>query len=62
MQSPLVTTNEVAKTLHCTAACVRRWRREGRIHALKLGRLVRFNQIEIDRIATEGLKVPRRIK
>jgi excisionase family DNA binding protein len=56
----LITITEVATIFCCTISAVRRWRREGRIKAVKLGRLVRFNEDEVNRIAREGLAAPRR--
>jgi excisionase family DNA binding protein len=60
MAHRLVTFPEVAKTLNCTISCLRRWRREGRITVVKLGRLVRVPETEVDRIAREGLRQPGR--
>lgn len=56
MPQQLVTLEEVANTLNCTLASVRKWRREGRITVIKLGRLVRVPGSELDRIIKEGLR------
>jgi excisionase family DNA binding protein len=55
MNRSMLTLNDVARTLNCTVSCVRRWRREGRIAVVKLGKLVRVPESELDRIAKEGL-------
>jgi excisionase family DNA binding protein len=51
----LLTLNEVARTLNCTVACLRRWRREGKLAVVKLSRLVRVSEAECARIAREGI-------
>lgn len=55
MNKSMLTLDDVARTLNCTVSCVLRWRREGRIAVVKLGRLVRVPASELDRIAKEGL-------
>ena len=60
MAQKLATLSEVATNLNCTLSCVRRWRREGRIKIVKLGRLVRVPEAELERIAKEGLRPARR--
>lgn len=55
MTDQLMRFSDVARTLNCTVSCIRRWRREGRLSVVKLGRLVRVNQGEVARIAREGL-------
>jgi excisionase family DNA binding protein len=55
MTKNLLTIKEVARALSCTVSCLHRWRREGRIATVKLGRLVRFDEAELDRIAKDGL-------
>jgi excisionase family DNA binding protein len=56
MSQKLITLKELAAILNCTLSGVRRWRREGRITAVKIGRLVRVPDTEVDRIAREGLR------
>lgn len=56
MTPKLITLEDVAKTLSCTVPCLRRWRREGRIAVIKIGRLVRVAESELDRITKEGVR------
>jgi excisionase family DNA binding protein len=49
---------DVARSLNITVSCLRRWRREGRIAVVKLGRLVRVSETELDRIAQDGIRPP----
>ena len=56
MTDRLLTLNEIAANLHCTISAVRRWRRENRIATIKIGRLVRVADTELDRITKEGLR------
>ena len=45
----LLNENQVAQFLNCTKAALRRWRREGRgPRFVKIGRLVRYRQEEIE--------------
>jgi excisionase family DNA binding protein len=60
MTDQLMKFNDVAKTLNCTVSCVRRWRREGRIAVVKLGKLVRVSEAEVSRIAKDGLRPTRK--
>jgi excisionase family DNA binding protein len=55
MPQKLMTLNEVARSLNCTVSAVRRWRRENRIATVKIGRLVRVAESEVERIGREGL-------
>ena len=48
--------DELAEKLNCTLAAVRRWKRENRIVTIKVGRLVRVAESELDRIRREGLR------
>ena len=61
MSEKLLTVPEVAASLRCTISCVRRWRREGRVAAIKLGRLVRIAESEVSRVVQEGLS-PRKTR
>jgi excisionase family DNA binding protein len=56
MPQKLMTLNEVAAILNCTLSAVRRWRRENRIATIKVGRLVRVAESELDRIGRDGLR------
>jgi excisionase family DNA binding protein len=56
MPPKFMTLNEVATILNCTLSAVRRWRRENRIKTIKVGRLVRVAESELDRIGREGLR------
>jgi hypothetical protein len=50
--------NHVAGVCDCTLSAVRRWQRENRIATVKIGRLVRVAESELDRIRREGLRPP----
>jgi excisionase family DNA binding protein len=50
-----LTTEDVARLLGCSPAAVRKWRSQGRLKGVKLGRLVRFRSEDVARIATKGL-------
>ena len=56
MPQKLMTLNQVAAILNCTLSAVRRWRRENRISVVRVGRLVRVSETELDRIGREGLR------
>ena len=56
MPQKLMTLNQVAAILNCTLSAVRRWRRENRICVVRVGRLVRVSETELDRIGREGLR------
>lgn len=56
MPQKLMTLNQVAANLNCTVSAVRRWRRENRIAVVRVGRLVRVAEGELDRIVREGLR------
>ncbi len=59
MQRELLSVHESAKALGVTVACVRRWLLERKIAHVKLGRLVRIDSREIDRLISEGLRPAR---
>jgi excisionase family DNA binding protein len=48
--------DQIATNCNCTLAAVRRWRQENRIAVIKVGRLVRVAESELDRIVREGLR------
>jgi excisionase family DNA binding protein len=56
MPQKFMTLSQVAAILNCTLSAVRRWRRENRIRTIKVGRLVRVAESELDRIGREGLR------
>jgi excisionase family DNA binding protein len=56
MPQKLMTLNQVAAICNCTLSAVRRWRLENRIATVKIGRLVRVAESELDRIGREGLR------
>jgi excisionase family DNA binding protein len=51
----LLSAAQFADELGVTMACVRRWLLERKIAHVKLGRLVRIPQSELDRLISEGL-------
>ena len=51
----LLTTEDVARLLGCSPAAVRKWRSQGRLRAVKLGRLVRYRGEDVARVAARGL-------
>jgi excisionase family DNA binding protein len=55
-RTELITVNECAAELGVTIACIRRWVLERRIAVVKIGRLVKIPQTEIERIVTEGFR------
>jgi excisionase family DNA binding protein len=55
----LLTINQFAERLSITSSCVRRWILEHRISVIKLGRLVRISETEVERLVTEGLRPAR---
>jgi excisionase family DNA binding protein len=54
MDSPYLTTAEVARYLRVDAQTVRRWATEGELHAMRAGKLLRFHRDEIERFTTAG--------
>jgi len=56
MAKQLMNVSEFADALGITKACVRRWILERRITTVKLGRLVRLPQSEVQRIITAGTR------
>jgi len=56
MPQRLMTLKQVAAILNCTVSAVRRWQRENRITTIKIGRLVRVSECELDRIGREGIR------
>lgn len=56
----LLNINEVAQALGVTVACIRRWVYEGKVGVIKVGRLIRFSEDEVDRIINAGTRPARR--
>jgi excisionase family DNA binding protein len=56
MPQKLMSASDFATTLGVTLSCVRRWIREKRISAVKLGRLVRIPIAEVERILNAGVR------
>ena len=54
--SDLLTIPQFATALSVTIACVRRWIIEKRVAVVKLGRLVRIPQTEVDRLIADGFR------
>ena len=58
----LLTVHSFAKALNVTPACIRRWILERKIATVKLGRLVRIPESEVNRIVEQGLRPVQEIK
>jgi excisionase family DNA binding protein len=54
MHTTLLNVQEFAQALGVTKACVRRWILERRIASIKVGRLVKLPQSEVQRIIDSG--------
>jgi len=55
-QEKLLTVPELAKRLRVHTSSIYRWKAEGKIIAVKVGKSVRFSREELDRIKKEGIK------
>jgi excisionase family DNA binding protein len=55
----LLSVPQVAGRLGVTAACIRRWILERKIATVKLGRLIRVPESEVDRLISAGLRPAR---
>ena len=51
----LLTMEEAAKTLAVTEHAIRKWISQGRLPAVKLGRLTRLRLEDVERVMSEGL-------
>ncbi len=58
----LLSVGEVAQVLGVTVSAVRRWLLESKLIRVKLGRLVRIPESEIDRLIAEGMRPAKSIK
>jgi excisionase family DNA binding protein len=54
IERSLLTVPEFARALGVTTACIRRWLLERKIASVKLGRLRKIPQSEVDRLIAEG--------
>lgn len=55
MADELLTTAEVADLLRVTRQTLTRWRKDGKLPAVKIGRLVRFKRSDVEALlTTEG--------
>jgi excisionase family DNA binding protein len=54
MHTTLMNVQEFAQALGVTKACVRRWILERRIASIKVGRLVKLPQSEVQRLIDSG--------
>ena len=59
-QHELLTIPEFAASIRVTQACIRRWVRERRVTAVKLGRLVRIPATEVERLVQLGTRAARK--
>jgi excisionase family DNA binding protein len=57
----LLSVPQAAEHLNVTKSCLRRWILERRIATVKLGRLIRIPNSEVDRLVSSGLR-PTRVK
>lgn len=57
--SSLLTVEEFALALRLKPSAIRRWLREGKVTAIKIGRLIRIPATEIDRIIAKGTRPAR---
>jgi excisionase family DNA binding protein len=62
MTTALMNVPQFAEALGVTTACVRRWILERKITSVKVGRLVKLPQSEVDRIIKAGLRPARGIQ
>ena len=51
----LLSTKEAAERLGCSEAAIRKWTYQRRLAVVRLGRLVRFRDEDIEKIASKGL-------
>jgi len=62
MTTPLMSVGEFAAALRITKACVRRWILERQIASVKVGRLVKLPESEVQRIIEAGFRPARPAK
>ena len=51
----LLTIKQASELLACSPAAIRKWIFQGRLRAVKVGRLTRLRQEDIERVASKGL-------
>lgn len=56
MSGSLMNVREFADELGVTAACIRRWILERRVAVIKIGRLVKLQKSEVERLIQAGLR------
>jgi excisionase family DNA binding protein len=59
VSTKLLTVSEFAEALGVTVACIRRWLLERKIASIRVGRLVRLPESELQRIVQEGFRPAR---
>ena len=60
--SQLLDVKQAAEQLSCSPAAIRKWIFQGRLRAVKVGKLTRLRQEDIDRVASEGLSARNQAK
>jgi len=55
----LLTVKEAAHRLACTEAAIRKWLYQRRLPAVKVGRLIRLRETDLDAMVARGLRSPR---
>lgn len=56
MDGSFLSANEIARRLSVTPLSVYRWARMGRIRPVRIGRLLRFPQEEVERFLVSGAR------
>ena len=59
MNAKLIRISQAAERLDVSQACIRRWIFRKEIAVIKIGRLVRIAESEVDRIIAEGTRPAR---
>ncbi len=52
----LLTVKEAAQRLACTEAAIRKWLRQRRLPAVKIGRLVRLREADLEAAIAKGVR------
>src|SRR5437773_8996128 len=55
LMSQLLTVKEAAVLFSCSPAAIRKWIYQRRLRAVKIGRLTRLRQEDIERVASTGM-------
>jgi len=53
MSDQLLSVKEVSKRLSVSEISIRRWVKNSRLHPLRIGRLLRFTPLEVERFLSE---------